>query len=120
VKLLIVEDDKFLLRAYEVTAEKAGFSVIVAADGAEGISRALDERPDVILTDVQMPKLDGMGLIKALKSDPGTANIPIIVFSSSVVPEEAREFVELGAVAFYAKSTTALSDVVHHLRALCP
>jgi CheY-like chemotaxis protein len=119
MKLLIIEDDEFLRRAYQITAKNAGFIVSLAADGAAGLAMVAAEMPDVILTDVLMPNVDGMEVIQRLKGEPATAHIPVVVLSSSVVPEESVEFLKAGASAFYSKSTTILSVVMDHLLALC-
>ena len=119
MKLLIIEDDEFLRRAYQIQAKHAGLIVLTAVDGAEGLSIARREMPAVILTDLLMPNQDGLDVIRELKADPHTARIPIVVFSSSVVAEEAGEFITAGATAFYSKSTTPLKIVMDHLLALC-
>lgn len=119
MKLLIIEDDEFLRRAYQIQAKHSGFAVLTAADGTEGLAVARREMPAAILTDVLMPNQDGSDVIRGLKADPQTAGIPIVVFSSSVVAEEAGEFITAGAAAFYSKSTTQLKTVMDHLIALC-
>jgi DNA-binding response OmpR family regulator len=92
-KLLVVEDNqdtRELIHHYFINAE---FTVTTAVDGSEGIYMAKAEKPDLIITDLAMPNLDGMEMIKKLRDDPETATIPIIVFTAhgSVTPEEATE-----------------------------
>src|SRR5204862_958198 len=71
----------------------AGFSVVEASDGREGLYQAMVEKPDLIVTDMAMPRLDGSEMIKRLRKEPDTADTPVLVFTAhgSVTPEKVRE-----------------------------
>src|SRR5271163_4038066 len=81
-KVLLVEDSKFLRIANERALSKAGFQVAAAADGEEALRVANDQLPDIILLDMLLPKLSGPEVLKALKANPATRAIPVIVLTS--------------------------------------
>src|SRR5258708_27285752 len=79
--VLLIEDVKLLRVAGESVLRKAGYRVLTAADGEEGLSVAHDGRPDVILLDLLLPKLSGEEVLRQLKQNPATAHIPVVVLS---------------------------------------
>jgi len=80
--VLVVDDDPVIVRLLRVNFEMEGYVVATAADGIEGLAAVRSDRPDVIVSDVMMPKLDGLGFAAALKADPTLAAIPIILLSA--------------------------------------
>jgi DNA-binding response OmpR family regulator len=81
-KVLVVDDDPVIVRLLRVNFEMEGYEVATAADGVEGMAAVRAERPDVIVSDIMMPKLDGLGFAAALKADPVLAPIPIVLLSA--------------------------------------
>ena len=81
-KVLVVDDDPVIVRLLRVNFEMEGYEVATAGDGEEGMAVARTERPDVIVSDIMMPKLDGLAFAAALKADPALARIPIILLSA--------------------------------------
>jgi CheY-like chemotaxis protein len=81
-KLLIVEDNDMIREMFAMVLSDAGFSVITADDGYAGLDRARAERPDLILTDVEMPNLDGIQMIERLRQEPELQRIPVLVVSA--------------------------------------
>ena len=75
-KVLLVEDDPVILRLLEVNFELEGYDVVLAHDGAEGIELARSERPDLVISDIMMPKVSGLELVAALKGDAGHRRDP--------------------------------------------
>ncbi|MFY9906044.1 MAG: response regulator [Terriglobales bacterium] len=115
-KVLLVEDSKFLRMANEKALSKAGFEVITAADGEEALKVANDKLPDIILLDMMLPKISGTEVLKALKANPATANIPVIVLTSlSQVNEE--KLLGAGAAAYFEKSSLDLDKSSDRLAA---
>jgi CheY-like chemotaxis protein len=103
-KVLLVDDSKFQRMANERALARAGYSVIVASDGEEAVRITNEQAPDIILLDMLLPKLDGVGVLRALKANARTANIPVIVLSG--LPEANAPKLEAeGASAYLAKST---------------
>ena len=81
-KVLVVDDDPVIVRLLRVNFEMEGYKVITAADGEEGLAVARSERPDVIVSDIMMPRLDGLAFTAALKADKAMATIPIVLLSA--------------------------------------
>jgi CheY-like chemotaxis protein len=79
--VLLVEDDRSVRRYLEVTLQRAGYKVITAADGLEGMKYALTAKVDVVLTDAVMPQMNGRELARFLRSKPQTAKLPIILLT---------------------------------------
>lgn len=110
-RVLLVEDDRFLRRACEASLRQRGFSVLLAVDGEEGLRLARAEAPDIILLDMVMPKLSGLEVLKALKTDEGTRSIPVLVLSSSSGDRDYREVMSLGAVEYLVKTNLMLQEL---------
>ena len=103
LRILLV-DDSPIARATEAALVKAlGHTVDEAQDGEEGLKRAREEQYDVILTDVQMPRMDGFAFTKALKSDAELGKLPVIILSSLASPEDRRRGADAGADAYLIK-----------------
>ena len=115
-KVLLVEDSKFLRMANERALSKAGFQVSTAADGEEALQAANDKLPDIILLDMMLPKLSGPEVLKALKGNPATMDIPVIVLTSLSQRNEERLLHE-GATAYFEKSTLELDKSSDRLAA---
>lgn len=81
-KVLIVDDDADIVEAMRLVMEKRGHKVSLAADGNEGLAKARSEKPDVIILDVMMPRLDGFEVARELKGDSRTRNISILVLTA--------------------------------------
>ncbi|PYX58995.1 MAG: response regulator [Acidobacteria bacterium] len=103
MKILLVEDSKFQRVANGRALTHAGYSVIYAADGEEGLRAARESIPDLILLDMMLPKLSGLDVLRALKSDVLAKHIPVIVLSGLGQANEAR-LLKDGAAAFFTKS----------------
>lgn len=92
-KILIVDDEPDILFVLRVTLEAAGFEVVEASDGEEALSVVRSERPDLVLTDLMMPVLDGHEVIRRLRADPVTASLPIVVVSAKPVGSQEADAV---------------------------
>jgi DNA-binding response OmpR family regulator len=111
-RVLLAEDDRFLRRAAAARLRQQGFTVLVAVDGEEALRVARAERPDVVLLDLIMPKLQGFEVLKALKGDAATSPIPVIVLSNLGQERDVRQAMELGAVAYFIKAHLSLQELV--------
>ena len=78
-RVLVIDDDPVIVELLRVNFDIEGFEVITADDGLEGLDRAKTDQPDVVLTDIMMPRLDGLGLVKRLRAEPRTRAVPIIL-----------------------------------------
>jgi CheY-like chemotaxis protein len=101
--VLLIEDSKFLRRSNELAISKAGYNVLGAADGEEGLEVARNKLPDIVILDMMLPKLSGPQLLQALKQDPRTSHIPVIVLSSLPQSNEAK-LKKDGAALYLEKS----------------
>ncbi len=100
--VLLVEDSKFLRAATEQTLKKAGYLVVTAVDGMEALTVARESLPDLILLDMMLPKLDGPSVLRALKADLVTAQIPVVVVTALSQKNEEK-LMQDGAAAFLEK-----------------
>jgi CheY-like chemotaxis protein len=107
-RILLAEDDRFLRKAAEATLRASGYTVVTAADGEEALARARSEQPDLVLLDLIMPKLQGFEVLRALKADPATAAIPVIVLSNLGQERDRLGAIELGALAYFIKANLSL------------
>jgi CheY-like chemotaxis protein len=101
--VLVVEDSKLLRVQREHTLKKAGFLVVTAIDGIEALTVAREIHPDLILLDMLVPKLDGPSVLRALKADPATAQIPVVVVTG-LSQKNAEKLMHDGAAAFLEKN----------------
>jgi CheY-like chemotaxis protein len=107
VEILLVDDSKFLRRASERALVRAGYQVITAADGAEALTIAKDRIPNLIVLDMMLPKLSGLEVLRALKQDVATKDIPVIVLTA-LSERNAAKLLEEGATSFVEKSDSLL------------
>jgi CheY-like chemotaxis protein len=114
-KVLLVEDSKFLRMTNERALSKAGYEVSTTADGKEALQLAIEQMPDIILLDMLIPKISGPDVLKALKKDPATMDIPIIVLSSSLSQKNEEKLLSEGAAAYFEKSTLELDKSSNRL-----
>ena len=115
-KVLIVDDDAFLSGIYATKLELEGFSVVNARDGEEGFKLAVAEKPDLILLDVLMPKLDGFETLKRLKDEATTKEIPVIMLTNLGQKEDIEKGLEDGAVDYLIKAHFVPSEAVAKIR----
>jgi CheY-like chemotaxis protein len=106
-QILLVEDSKFLRISVERALARAGFGVASAADGEQAVQMALAQTPDLILLDMLLPKLGGPQVLRALRKNPTTASVPVVVLSSLAQKNEMR-LVRDGASAYFEKSKLGL------------
>jgi CheY-like chemotaxis protein len=107
IRILLVEDSKFLRLATERALTRAGYDVTSAADGDEALRKAREKLPHLILLDMLLPKMSGPDVLKALKQDPATALIPVVVMTGMSQKNSAR-LQQDGALAFLEKSALEL------------
>ena len=102
-RLLLAEDDEFSRDMLIRRLERQGFEMIAAADGREALRAARQHRPDLILLDLDMPVMDGRAAMRALRSDPRTFRIPIIVLTAHALPDDVIEAQRAGCWAYETK-----------------
>ena len=111
-RVLLAEDDRFLRKAAETALRRHGFAVIAAVDGEEALRLARAEAPDLILLDLIMPKMQGFEVLRALKEDPATAAIPVVILSNLGQDSDVKQALEAGAAGYFVKANLSLQDLV--------
>jgi CheY-like chemotaxis protein len=111
-RILLAEDDRFLRKAAETALKRSGFAVLPAVDGEEALRTARAEAPDLILLDLIMPKMQGFEVLRALKADPATAAIPVVILSNLGQDGDMKRAMEAGAVGYFVKANLSLQDLV--------
>lgn len=101
--VLLVEDNEDNLVVYRTILEHVGFRVIEARDGEEGVSRAREHLPDLILMDISIPKMDGWEATQRLKADTSTKEIPIIALTAHALEEDRQKALQAGCDGYLAK-----------------
>lgn len=112
MKVLYVEDEKFFADTIEKMLTAAGYTVFLADDGEKGLALAKAEKPDIILLDIILPKMDGKEVLKQLKADATTKAIPVLVLSNLNSEEDVKQTKDLGAVDFFVKALTMPTAIV--------
>ena len=102
-KILVVDDELFLSEIVSVRLKTEGYDVIQATDGMEGLEKAKQENPDLIILDIMLPKMNGYEICGLLKSDPKYNKIPIILFSARTQNEDIELGKKVGADAYITK-----------------
>ena len=101
--VLVADDDAWILRMVATVLEKRGYIVLIANDGEEALAKALVTTPDLLITDVMMPRMDGWALVKALRSRPETATLPVIFLTALSSDEDRIRGFRLGADDYVPK-----------------
>jgi len=104
VRILLVEDSKPIRRGNERALIQAGYEVICALDGESAVRFALEEKPDLILLDLLLPKMNGPEVLQHLKNDPVTAEIPVVILSS-LTDKNREKLIEAGAEEYIEKNS---------------
>jgi two-component system chemotaxis sensor kinase CheA len=103
-RILVVDDALTVRELQRGILERAGFSVRVASDGSQAMALLLEEPSDLILTDIEMPEMDGFALTKAVRADPDLGNIPVLILSSRADEADRQRGLDVGADGYIVKS----------------
>jgi CheY-like chemotaxis protein len=103
-RVLIIEDDMLLSRMYMTIFLSNKYDVEIATNGQEGLDKARDTKPTLILLDIMMPKLNGIEVLRKLKNDPEVKDIPVVVLTNLAGNQDIQTALELGAVRYIIKS----------------
>src|SRR5690606_5970455 len=111
-KIMLVEDDKSLREIYGVRLLAEGYDIVSAGDGELALAMAIKERPDLIISDVMMPKISGFDMLDILRSTTETRNIKVIMMTALSSEEQRARGEQLGADRYLVKSQVGIEDVV--------
>lgn len=116
-KILLVEDDSMVVRMYQRKLEKDGFQLTLAFNGEEGLAALKKEKPDIVLLDIMMPKMNGIEMLKAAKADPITKDIPVVILTNlGDRPEDVQKCKELGAEDYWVKANTPIQEITERIK----
>ena len=117
-KIMLVEDDKSLREIYSIRLVAEGYNIVSAGDGEEGLALAVQEKPDLIIADVMMPKISGFDMLDILRSTPETANVKVIMMTALSSEDQRQRGESLGADRYLVKSQVGIEDVINTVHQL--
>ncbi|GBE05017.1 MAG TPA: response regulator [Nitrospirae bacterium] len=115
-KALVVDDAEMFQKIYKSILLADGFKVFIANNGAEALKSVMEDKPDIMLLDINMPIMDGYKVLEHVKSNDDLASIPILVLSSRGQPEEIEKAMDLGADGYLIKTTSKPKEVVAKIK----
>lgn len=110
--ILFIEDESAIQKTFSDALKKEEYEIISALDGEVGLRLAKEKKPDLILLDLVLPKLDGFQVLQSLKSNETTRAIPVIVLTNLEQMEDIQKAIDLGAKTYLVKSNYNLSEVI--------
>jgi two-component system cell cycle response regulator DivK len=119
MKILYVEDNDDNVYMLKNRLTRAGFTVVVATDGTQGVAMATSERPDLILMDLTLPDIDGKEATRRIKADPATQRIPVIALTANAMAGDKEQAIAAGCDDFDTKPVE-LPRLLDKIRALAP
>jgi len=117
IKILLIEDEEMLANMYEVKFKNEGFDLVKALDGAQGLEMAKTIKPDFILLDIIMPKVDGFSVLKSLKEEESTKDIPVMMLTNLGQDEDIERGKQMGSVGYLVKANITPAEVVESVKA---
>lgn len=117
-KILLVEDDVFILELLSDKLIKSDFEVNIAKDGEECMDILKSFKPDVVLLDILLPKIDGFEVLRQMKASPDLSTIPIIIISNLGQKEEVQRAKDLGADDYIIKANFTTSEIINKIRSI--
>ncbi|MBI5556687.1 MAG: response regulator [Deltaproteobacteria bacterium] len=118
-KILVIEDNELNLKLVRTLLELADFTVLEASDAEQGIALARNELPDIILMDIQLPRLDGLTATTIIKKDPLIGGIPVIAVTSFAMESDEKKALEAGCAGYISKpidTRSFVNDVLFFLK----
>ena len=111
-KVMLIEDDRFLSSLVKARLEKDGLTVIQSFDGDDAIRRLPEERPDLVILDLVMPKTNGFEVLKAISLMPGLDRTPVVIVSNLAQDSDIEKAQQLGAKAYFVKVKISIDDLI--------
>lgn len=115
-KVLIIEDDPLILKIYSTRLTSDGYQVVTAEDGEAGLKLFEAEKPDLVVTDVMMPKVDGFGVLQKIRSEEWGKSIPVLMYSNLAQEEEVARAHKMGVTEFIVKANISPIDMVTKIK----
>ncbi|MBQ6147737.1 response regulator [Candidatus Saccharibacteria bacterium] len=115
-KIMVVEDDQSLREIYSIRLTAEGYEVVSAGDGEEALAIAVKEKPDLIVSDVMMPKISGFDMLDILRSTPETKDVKVIMMTALSSDDQRKRGENLGADRYLVKSQVGIEDVINAVK----
>lgn len=115
-RILVIDDEEQIIKALVRKLEQGGFEVLTAADGKEGLQKALSEKPDLILLDLILPYLDGISLLDRIKNDARGKKIPVLVLSNLDDANKVKESRRQGISDYLVKTAWTLDEILEKVK----
>lgn len=115
-KILIVEDDRSLQNALVEMISQEGYETISAFDGEEGFQKLSQNKPDLILLDIILPKMNGYEFLEQIKKDEDKKDIPVLILTNLEEADNVQKALDLGATTFMIKSDFSLKDILEKIK----
>ena len=115
-KIVIADDDPFLIQIYSTRLTKDGHEVISCADGQSALDKIIETKPDLVVMDIMLPKLNGLDVLSAVRANKQLSKIPVVILSNLTHPDEQEEAKKRGATEFLAKIQFTPSQVIKALQ----
>ena len=119
-KIILADDDPFLTKIYSTRLSKDGHEVVTCADGQQALDKILEIKPDLVVLDIMLPKLNGLDVLSAVRAQKNLAKLPIVILTNLIHNEEQTEAMKRGATAFLAKIQFTPSQVMTELEKYLP
>lgn len=117
-KIMVVEDDRFLSSLIKARLEKDGFAVTQAFDGEEAIQMLKQDKPNLIILDLIMPKVMGFEVLQTISITPGFENVPVVILSNLAQDSDIEKARQLGAKEYFVKVKISIDDLIGKIKAL--
>jgi two-component system chemotaxis response regulator CheY len=114
-KILVIDDDQFFSKTLEAALPPGKYSLVSAEDGEVGLEKLKSEKPDLIILDLMMPKLDGTAFLKKLQESPDLPKVPVLVSSNLSSVKKISDVMVMGAVGYVIKSDESLESIVQDI-----
>ncbi|MBX3119264.1 MAG: response regulator [Fimbriimonadaceae bacterium] len=120
LKILVCDDERHIVRLIQVNLERQGYQVVTAFDGKEGLEKIKSEKPNCVVLDVMMPYMDGFEVLKSLRRDPETENLPVIMLTAKAQDKDVFEGYHYGADMYLTKPFNPMELVTFVKRITAP
>lgn len=117
-QLLIIEDDELIVQMYRASLANSGFVIRWEKDGEAGLSALKSYVPDLVILDIMLPKINGLDVLKELRSDPRLSTTPVVVMSSLMDPSDQQKALALGATVYWVKKDVNMLSFPTELKSL--
>jgi CheY-like chemotaxis protein len=117
-KVMLIEDDRFLSSLIKARLEKDGITIAQAFDGEDAIKRLPEERPDLVILDLIMPKTNGFEVLKSISLMPGLERTPVVIVSNLAQDSDIEKAQQLGAKAYFVKVKISIDDLIGKIETL--